>query len=68
MDQQRESPSRRALLEREHEVERVRAALRAVGQRSRRQSLVIEGAAGIGKSRLLEAGAASRASSSASAC
>jgi DNA-binding CsgD family transcriptional regulator len=42
-----------ALLEREHEVERVRGALRAVG---RRQGLVvvIAGAAGIGKSRLLE--------------
>ena len=42
-----------ALLEREHEVERVRGALRAVG---RRDGLVvaIEGAGGIGKSRLLE--------------
>jgi DNA-binding CsgD family transcriptional regulator len=42
-----------ALLEREHEVERVRGALRSVG---RREGLVvvIEGAAGIGKSRLLE--------------
>src|SRR5215213_52409 len=41
-----------ALLEREHEVERVRAALRAVGQGAGR-ALVIEGAAGVGKSRLL---------------
>ena len=43
-----------ALLEREHELERVRAALRAVGQRAG-GVLVIEGAAGMGKSRLLEA-------------
>ncbi len=42
-----------ALLEREHEVERVRAALRAAGQRAG-GALVVEGAAGIGKSRLLE--------------
>jgi DNA-binding CsgD family transcriptional regulator/tetratricopeptide (TPR) repeat protein len=42
-----------ALLEREHEVDRVRAALRAVGQRAG-GALVIEGAAGMGKSRLLE--------------
>ena len=42
-----------ALLEREHELERVRAALRAVGQRAG-AALVIEGAAGMGKSRLLE--------------
>src|SRR6186997_1835294 len=42
-----------ALLEREHEVERVRAALRAAGQRAG-AALVIEGAAGVGKSRLLE--------------
>jgi DNA-binding CsgD family transcriptional regulator len=42
-----------ALLEREHEVERVRAALDAVEQRAGR-ALVIEGAAGVGKSRLLE--------------
>ena len=42
-----------ALLEREHEVERVRAALRAVGRRAG-GVLVIEGAAGIGNSRLLE--------------
>jgi DNA-binding CsgD family transcriptional regulator len=42
-----------ALLERENEVERVRAALRAVGQRAG-GALVIEGAAGMGKSRLLE--------------
>ncbi len=42
-----------ALLEREHEVERVRDALRAAGQRAG-AVLVIEGAAGMGKSRLLE--------------
>jgi DNA-binding CsgD family transcriptional regulator len=42
-----------ALLEREHELERVHGALRAVGRRSG-QVLVIEGAAGLGKSRLLE--------------
>ncbi len=44
-----------ALLERDQEVERVRAALRAVG---RREGAVvgIEGAPGIGKSRLLEVG------------
>jgi DNA-binding CsgD family transcriptional regulator/tetratricopeptide (TPR) repeat protein len=42
-----------ALLEREHEVERVRAALQAVG-RGAGGVLVIEGAAGIGNSRLLE--------------
>ena len=42
-----------ALLEREHEVERIRAALRAVGQRAGR-AVIIEGAAGMGKSRLLE--------------
>jgi predicted ATPase len=42
-----------ALLEREHEVERVLAALRAVGQQAGK-ALVIEGAAGMGKSRLLE--------------
>jgi DNA-binding CsgD family transcriptional regulator len=44
-----------ALLERELEVERLRGALRAVG---RREGLVvvIEGPAGIGKSRLLEMG------------
>jgi DNA-binding CsgD family transcriptional regulator/tetratricopeptide (TPR) repeat protein len=42
------------LLEREAEVERVRDALRGVG-RSLGVTLVIEGAAGIGKSRLLEA-------------
>jgi DNA-binding CsgD family transcriptional regulator/tetratricopeptide (TPR) repeat protein len=42
-----------ALLEREREVERVRAALRAV-RRHAGGTLVIEGAAGIGKSRLLE--------------
>src|SRR5215207_844204 len=44
---------RAALLEREHELERVRAALRSAGQRAG-GALVIEGAAGIGKSRLLE--------------
>ncbi len=43
-----------ALLEREHELERVAATVRAVGQRAG-GVLVIEGAAGIGKSRLLEA-------------
>jgi DNA-binding CsgD family transcriptional regulator len=42
------------LLEREHELERVRAALRAVGQQAG-GVLIIEGAAGMGKSRLLEA-------------
>ena len=42
-----------ALLEREHEVERLRAALRAAGRQSG-AVLVIEGAAGMGKSRLLE--------------
>jgi DNA-binding CsgD family transcriptional regulator len=42
-----------ALLEREHEVERVRAVLRGA-QRRAGELLVIEGAAGMGKSRLLE--------------
>ena len=42
-----------ALLEREHEVERIRVALEAVGQNAG-GALVIEGAAGGGKSRLLE--------------
>ena len=42
-----------SLLEREHEVERVRAVLRAVGQRAG-GTLIIEGAAGMGKSRLLD--------------
>src|SRR5262249_52764890 len=42
------------LLEREHEVARVRASLSAVAARAG-GTLVIEGAAGIGKSRLLEA-------------
>ena len=42
-----------ALLEREHEVERLRAALEGVGQLAG-GALVIEGAAGMGKSRLLE--------------
>ena len=41
-----------SLLEREHEVERIGAMLRAVGQREG-GALVIEGAAGMGKSRLL---------------
>ena len=41
-----------ALLEREAEIDRVRVALRAVGQRAG-VTLVIEGAAGMGKSRLL---------------
>jgi predicted ATPase len=40
------------LLEREHELERVRTALRAVGQRAG-GVLAIEGPPGIGKSRLL---------------
>src|SRR6266516_2950474 len=44
-----------ALLEREDEVERLRAALRAASQRAG-GALVIEGEAGIGKSRLLEEG------------
>ncbi|MFL5860568.1 MAG: ATP-binding protein [Solirubrobacteraceae bacterium] len=42
-----------ALREREREIERVHAVLRAVGQQ-RGRVLVIEGAAGLGKSRLLE--------------
>jgi predicted ATPase len=41
------------LLEREREIERVRSALRAVGQRAG-VTLVIEGTAGMGKSRLLQ--------------
>src|SRR5437764_6018451 len=41
------------LLEREREVERVRSALRGVGQRAG-MTVVIEGDAGMGKSRLLE--------------
>jgi predicted ATPase len=41
------------LLEREHEIERVRLALRSAGRREGR-CLVIEGAAGMGKSRLLQ--------------
>jgi DNA-binding CsgD family transcriptional regulator len=50
-----ESPSARpaALFEREREVERIRDALRAAGRRTG-GVLVIEGAAGLGKSRLLE--------------
>src|SRR2546423_673346 len=47
------SDGRSAVLEREHELERVRAALRAVGQQAG-GVLVIEGAAGMGKSRLLQ--------------
>jgi DNA-binding CsgD family transcriptional regulator len=43
-----------ALLEREHELDRVQKALCAVGQRMG-GVLLIEGAAGMGKSRLLEA-------------
>jgi DNA-binding CsgD family transcriptional regulator len=42
-----------ALLEREHELERVHGLLRAAGRR-RGGVLVIEGAAGLGKSRLLD--------------
>src|SRR5687767_3277582 len=42
-----------ALLEREHELEQLRAALGAAGRRAG-AALVIEGAAGMGKSRLLE--------------
>jgi DNA-binding CsgD family transcriptional regulator len=42
-----------ALLEREHEIERLRTALRGIGQRAG-MTLVVEGAAGMGKSRLLE--------------
>jgi DNA-binding CsgD family transcriptional regulator len=42
-----------ALLEREHEVERVRGAIRAAGRRAGSVT-VIEGAAGMGKSRLLD--------------
>jgi DNA-binding CsgD family transcriptional regulator len=51
MDQSARRPA--ALLEREHEVARIRAALRAVGQRAG-GALVVESAAGMGKSRLLE--------------
>ncbi|MGZ4344540.1 MAG: ATP-binding protein, partial [Solirubrobacteraceae bacterium] len=51
MDQQLVAEST-TLLEREHELERVRAALRAVGQRAG-GVLAIEGPPGIGKSRLL---------------
>ena len=42
-----------ALLEREPEVERIRAALQAAGRQTG-GTLVIEGVAGIGKSRLLD--------------
>jgi DNA-binding CsgD family transcriptional regulator len=41
------------LLERDHEVERLHAALDAVGQRAG-GALVVEGVAGVGKSRLLD--------------
>ena len=51
-----------ALLEREHEVEHVRAALKAAGNRAG-SAVMIEGAAGMGKSRLLEV-AADRATAS----
>src|SRR2546429_6221622 len=44
---------RGALLEREHELERLGAAVRAVGRRAG-GAVVIEGVAGMGKSRLLE--------------
>ena len=44
---------RSALLERDHEVDRLQAMVRAAGRRSG-EALVIEGAAGIGKSRLLD--------------
>ena len=47
------SPPALVLLEREHEVEHVRAALHDASRRTGR-ALVIEGAAGLGKSRLLE--------------
>ncbi len=53
MDQPGSAPPA-VLLEREHEVARVRAVLGAVGRRAG-GTLVIEGAPGIGKSRLLEA-------------
>ena len=43
---------RSALLEREHEVDRLRAAVNAGGRREG-EALVVEGAPGIGKSRLL---------------
>ena len=42
-----------ALLEREHELERIVVALRAAGRQAG-EAVVIEGAAGMGKSRLLE--------------
>ena len=45
-----------ALLEREHEVERARGPRCAPRAGARASALVIEGAAGIGKSRLLETG------------
>ena len=47
------SPPALALLEREHEVEHVQAALRDASRRAGR-ALVIEAAAGLGKSRLLQ--------------
>jgi len=46
-------PDPGALLERERDVEHVRAALRAVARRAG-GTLVIDGAPGIGKSRLLD--------------
>jgi putative protein kinase ArgK-like GTPase of G3E family len=46
-----------ALLEREQEVEHVQAALRAAGNRAG-SAVLIEGAAGMGKSRLLDYAAA----------
>jgi DNA-binding CsgD family transcriptional regulator len=46
-----------ALLEREHEVDRLQAALREASRRGGR-AVVIEGAAGLGKSRLVELAAA----------
>ncbi|HEX3831333.1 MAG TPA: ATP-binding protein [Solirubrobacteraceae bacterium] len=47
------------LLEREREIERVHDALRAAGRRSG-EALVIEGAAGMGKSRQLRGRTPSR--------
>jgi DNA-binding CsgD family transcriptional regulator len=44
---------RSALLERDHEVDRLQVVVRGAGRRSG-EALAIEGAAGIGKSRLLE--------------
>src|SRR5437763_13776954 len=42
-----------SLLGREHELERIRAVVRTVGQQAG-VAVVVEGAAGVGKSRLLE--------------